>query len=117
MRLVQTLAWLAVAIALLHLILSSTRAPATDLRGWFAIGAFAALLLASLTWAASDRTRSISAVAGVATSLLALALIAVRAAHETGVVMLLGGALNAAPILASLWSGFSSSRPPDRHNP
>jgi hypothetical protein len=88
---------LAIATAFAHLILSSTRPPATDLRAWFAVAAVVSLVFAIVAWSSQGRAVGmICGIAAMAAALLALALIGLRVAHETGVVLLVGGTLNAA---------------------
>jgi hypothetical protein len=89
-RLVVVIAWLAAALAFAHLSLDSTRPRSVDLHGWMAVAAAAAVVLAGAGWfVRRDGMRAVSAVAAVLTSGLALVLVVARAAHETGIALLI----------------------------
>jgi hypothetical protein len=93
-KLATSLSWLAVAATFAHLATSSMPRSAPDLRFFLAASATLVLVLAASTW--SNRTRlvqTVSAAASVATVLVSVALIALGRAHETGGVLLAGGAL------------------------
>jgi hypothetical protein len=103
--------WLVVAAAFAHLAVDSTRPRSIDLQGILTVAAAGAVLLAAITWfGRGQRLRTASAAAGLLTVAVALALIALRAAHETGLALVMGGGLIAFLSLAVI-------EPPDRFAP
>lgn len=93
-RLVVVISWLATALAFAHLSFDSTRPRSVDLHGWLAVAAVGAVLLAGAAcFVRRDGTRIVSAVAAVLTSAIALVLVIGRAAHETGIALLVASLL------------------------
>jgi hypothetical protein len=92
-KLAVSLGWLAVAAAFGHLAMSSIHRGAPDLRSFIAVGTALALLLAVTTWSSqTGLVMAVSAAASVATMLVGVVLIALGLAHETGGLLLAGGA-------------------------
>jgi len=92
--LVVTLAWLGVSIAFVHLFLNATRPRSLAFLGLFAAAAVVALVLAWVSgFGPADRLRPVSGIAAGLTALVALGLIALGAAHETGLGLILGAAV------------------------
>lgn len=87
-RLLLSLAWLGVSLAFAHLSLDSTRPRSVDVHGWLAAAAAVALVLAAASCLGhGPRLRVVSGVAAMLTTLVALGLVAVGAAHETGMAL------------------------------
>lgn len=109
-RVSATLAWFAAAAALAHLSLDSTRPRSIDLHGFLAAAAVAAVILGAVSWL--DRgiwLRAISGLAGALAVLGAVALIFARAAHETGIALIVAGGVIA--VLAVTDPGTVDSQP------
>lgn len=92
-RLAVRAAWFAVALAFAHVALDSVRAGSVDIRGLLVMAAVVAVALVAATslWS-GPRLRLVSGAAGLLTMLAAIGLIFVRAAHETGLALIVGGA-------------------------
>jgi hypothetical protein len=90
----QAVIWLLIAAAFAHLYVDADGV-SQFAHWWFAILAAAAVILAILTGAIdSRRATTVSAAAAAAITLLAVVLLRLHIAHETGVLLLVSGALN-----------------------
>jgi len=91
---IASFVWVGVSLAFVHLYLDTDRPRFLDLHAFLAIAALATFALAATTWfGTSARLRWLSLAAAVLASVIALALVATRVAHETGVAVFLGGAV------------------------
>ena len=88
-RVAISAAWMTASLAYLHLAIDSTRPRSIDLHGWLAVAAVVSFLFGAATVTSHhERLRVVSGLAAALTVVVALALIAARAAHETGVALL-----------------------------
>jgi hypothetical protein len=100
-RMIQIIVWLVIAAAFAHLYLDVDASG--RVRTLLVGAAVAAVLLSALVGAVdSPATTIISGTAAAATCLLAVGLWRLHLAHETGVLLFIGGAVNAAIATARL---------------
>lgn len=98
---IQVVVWLVIAAAFGHLYLDVDAS--SRVQALLAVVAIASVFLSVLVGAVDSRTTTtVSGLAAVATSLLAVGLWRLHLAHETGVLLFIGGAINAAIATAHL---------------
>ena len=108
-RRLLSLAWLGVSLAFAHLFLDSTGPRSVDVHGCLAAAAAVALLLAAAScFGHGPRLGVVSGVAAMLTTLVALGLVAVGAAHETGMTLVVGGAVIAVVSMMPLEPGHEA---------
>jgi hypothetical protein len=97
LRLVMGVAWLIVSGSFARLLIGQTGLVSAGLGGAVLVAALIALILAWVSVRVEEpRYLAISTVAALATLAVAVVLMALRAAHETGVAMAVGASVAAA---------------------
>jgi hypothetical protein len=98
-----SVSWLIVSAGFTRLVIGQTRLVSAGLSGPVVVLALIALTLAGLSVCVDEpRYLAVSAIAAIATLAVALVLIAMGAAHETGLAMAVGASVAAATSLTRL---------------